>query len=82
MKNLQQVFVDSFSGMCAQMWLDGRDGQEDELDDVHKGEFDPRTDTEGPGEVLIRPNQSEIAMEKADEDDEELLEDLETRTPG
>jgi hypothetical protein len=82
MKNLQQVFVDSFSGMCAGMWLDGLGGQEDELDDVHKGKLDPPTDDEGHGEVFIKPNQAAIAQEKADEDDEEIQEDQETRTPG
>ncbi len=79
MKNMQQVFVDSFSGMCAGMWLDGLDGQEDELEDVHKGKFDPAT---GSGDVFSRPNQAAVAQEKADEDDEEIQEDLETRTPG
>ena len=78
----QQVFLDGLSGMRAGMWLDGLDGQEDELDDAHKGELDPPTDDEGPGSVVIRPNQAAIAQEKADEDEEEIQEDLETRTPG
>ena len=72
----------ALGGMMAQLWLDGLDGQEDELDDVHKGELDPPTDDEGAGSVVIRPNQGAIAQEKADEDDEEIQEDLETRTPG
>jgi len=64
------------------MLLDGLDGQEDELEDVHKGKLDPPTDDEGSGEVVIRPNRDAIAQEKADEDDEIIEDDLETRTPG
>jgi len=71
-----------FSGMRAGIWLDGLDGQEDELEDVQKGKLDPATDDEVPGEVVIRPNHEQVADEKADEDDEEIQEDLETRTPG
>jgi len=77
----QQVWIDDFGGMMARMWLDGLDGQEDELEDVQKGKLEPPT-AEREGEVVIRPNQDAIAQKKADEDEEELLEDLETRTPG
>lgn len=80
MKNLQQVFVDSFSEMCAHMWLDGLDGQEDELQDIQKGRLNPSAGDQGG--VFIRPDQGAIAQEKADEDDEEIQADLETRTPG
>jgi hypothetical protein len=80
--NTQQGGADGFSGLMARMWLDGFDGQEDELEDVHKGKLDPPTDDEVPGEVVIRPNHDAIAQEEADEDDEEIEEDLETRTPG
>ena len=78
----QQSVGDGFNGMMARVWLDGFDGQEDELEDVQKGKLDPATDDEGPGDVVIRPNQDAIAQEKADEDEEEIQEDLETRTPG
>jgi hypothetical protein len=82
MNALRQGFGDGSSGMMARVWLDGFDGQEDELEDVQKGKLDPPTDDEGPGEVVIRPNQGAIAQEKADEDEEEIQENLETRTPG
>jgi len=82
MTTQQQGFLDELDGMRAGMWLDGLDGQEDELEDVHKGELDPPTDDEVPGDVVIRPNKAQIALEKADEDDEEIQEDLDTRTPG
>jgi len=82
MTTQQQGFLDGLDGMRAGMWLDGLDGQEDELEDVHKGELDPPTDDEVPGDVVIRPNKAQIALEKADEDDEEIQEDLDTRTPG
>jgi len=78
----QRDWKNEFDGVMARMWLDGFDGQEDELEDVQKGKLDPPTDDEGPGEVVIRPNQGAIAQEKADEDEEEIQEDLETRTPG
>ena len=78
----RQGLSDVPSGMMARIWLDGFDGQEDELEDVQKGKLDPPTDDEGPGEVVIRPNQGAIAQEKADEDEEEIQENLETRTPG
>ncbi len=76
--SMQQVLINSFSGMCAGMWLDGFDGQEDELDDVRKGKLNPT----GSGEVVIRPNRDQIAETKADEDEEMIEEDLETRMPG
>ena len=82
MTTQQQGFMDGLSGMRAGMWLDGLDGQEDELEDVQKGKLDPATDDEVPGDVVIRPNHEQVADEKADEDDEEIQEDLETRTPG
>ena len=75
---MQEVLINSFSGMCAGMWLDGLDGQEDELDDVRKGKLDPT----GNGEVVIRPNREQIAQIKADEDEQVIEEDLQTRTPG
>jgi hypothetical protein len=76
--NIQQVLINSFSGMCAGMWLDGLDGQEDELDDVSKGKLD----RDPVGNVLIRPNRDAIAQQHADEDEEMIQEDLETRLPG
>jgi len=72
MKVSQQDFTDALGGMRARMWLDGFDGQEDELDDVQKGKLDPPTDDEGPGSIVIRPNRDAIAQEKADEDEEEI----------
>ena len=48
------------------VWFDGTDGQEDELDDVHKGILDAPTDDEGPGSI-DENNSSGVADESADE---------------
>ena len=61
-------------------WADGLDGQEDELDDVQKGKLDPPTDDEGPG-AIFEPNDSAVALEKEDEDDE-VIEADETQRPN
>lgn len=78
MRGIQQVLVDSFSGMCAGMWLDGMDGQEDEIADVRRGKLDPTSNSE----VAIPPNRDQIAAEKASEDEEMIEVDLKTRMPG
>jgi hypothetical protein len=49
------------------LWLDGTDGQEDELDDVHKGILDAPTDDEGAGEIC-ESNKGDVSLETADED--------------
>ena len=82
MTTYQQEFPDSFSGIKAGIWLDGLDGQEQELEDVGQGKLDPSTEDEVPGDVVIRPSQEAISLEKRDEDEEEIQADLETRTPG
>jgi hypothetical protein len=74
--NMQQTYRDGFGARIAGMRLDGLDGQEDELEDVAKGKLEPH------GEVTIRPNHDATSQEKADEDEEEIQADLETRTPG
>ena len=79
MNTSQHGFFDGFAGMAARMWLDGFDGQEDELEDVQKGKLDPPTDDEGPGSV-DEANDSAVALEKADEDDE-LIEGDEAAKP-
>jgi len=63
------------SGM---FWLDGEDGQEDELDDVAKGKLQPPTPAadEVPGDVVIRPNRDAALIE---EDEHDL--DLESEEP-
>ncbi len=59
------------------LWrLDGTDGQEDELDDVHKGILDAPTDNEGPGSV-DELNRDPNASHKDERRD--TLEDLERR---
>jgi hypothetical protein len=82
MNTQQQASLDGWNGIRAGMWLDGLDGQEDEIEDVGKGKLDPKHDDEVPGDVVIRPNHEQVADEKADEDDEEIQENLDTRTPG
>ena len=47
-------------------WMDGDDGQEDELDDVHKGILDAPTDSEGAGEIN-ESNKGDVELEKQDE---------------
>jgi len=39
----------------AVFWLDGTDGQEDELDDLRRGKLQPDTDDEDDGGEVIRP---------------------------
>jgi hypothetical protein len=53
------------------LWLDGDDGQEDELDDVAKGKLQPSTPKgdEVPGDVVIRPNRDVALIEEDEEDD-------------
>lgn len=51
-------------------WLDGEDGQEDELDDVVKGKLQPHTPAadEVPGDVVIRPNRDRALIEEDERD--------------
>lgn len=82
MTTYQQVFPDDLIGMRARLWLDGLGGQEDELEDVAEGKLDPPTNTEGPGSVVIRRNPEDIALEKADELDDVVTNDLESFPPS
>jgi hypothetical protein len=70
MNGFHYGFRDDFAGIRAQIWLDGLDGQEDELEDVKKGKLDPPTNDEGEGEVFIKPDQDAVALKKEDEDNE------------
>ena len=56
-----------YAGFGGKFWVDGTDGQEDELDDVHKGILDAPTDDEGAGEIC-ESNKGDVALETADED--------------
>jgi hypothetical protein len=58
-----------FEGADFIVWADGLDGQEDELEDVHKGILDPPTDDEGAGSILEK-NDAGRTLESEDEDDE------------
>jgi hypothetical protein len=49
------------------LYADGFNGQEDELEDVHKGKLDPPTDDEGPGS-LDEANDTGRTLESEDED--------------
>lgn len=48
-------------------WLDGFDGQEDELDDVRRGKLEPSTDDEPEAEVF-EPNKGNLELEREDEE--------------
>jgi hypothetical protein len=67
MNGSQQGLDRGLSGMMARMWLDGLDGQEDELEDVHEGKLNLPT-AEQEGEIVIRPNRDEIEQKKEDEE--------------
>ncbi len=52
------------------IYLDGLDGQEDELEDVQKGDLDPPTNDEGSGSIFEK-NESDRSLESEDEDEPE-----------
>ena len=52
------------------VYLDGLDGQEDELEDVQKGELDPPTDDEGAGSIFEK-NDFDRSLETDDEEEPE-----------
>ena len=81
MTTQQQGILEGWSGAPGGMWLDGLDGQEDELEDVAEGRLDPSTDTEGSGSTVIRPNSEGVALEEADELEDEVTHDLESLPP-
>jgi len=74
-----QGYVGGYGEAAGIWWADAEDEQEDELDDVHKDILDAPTDDEGPGSV-DEANDSAVALEKADEDDE-LIEGDEAAKP-
>ena len=74
MMNLQAQLVEdvcSVDGILTDLnetlWMDGFDGQEDELEDVAKGKLKSPTDDKGAGEIF-ESNKGDVALQKADED--------------